>query len=330
MKYLENYLKKEGYTTLNYFGSLGVSGGNCITNLGQDPCFFDSSFLTILKVTGSDKQSYLNGQTSNDLLKLSVGNGQYSSLNSPKGKTISLLTIYRTEDAFYILYPRLAHERLLEQLNLYLFTEDVILEEVSYFSSFTFPGESSIKRISEYYGLDIPEPPRNQVFKREDQFIFVGNILNVPAVTVMSSNENSLKIPNGFKPICAHFLEKQRILNLYPMPQTEYEFEKTLTPELDQDEIISYSKGCFVGQEIFARIRTYGKTNRILCAIMFPEGSTQSLKGMEIEVNGNTRGAITSDIHDGNCTYALGYIPTAYKVIGKEVKVGSFIGKIVA
>ena len=330
MENLKEYFRGKGYQPVDYFGSVGMTGADCVRSLNQEPCFFESSFFSILKVTGNDRQSYLNGQTSNDILKLSPGCGHSSSLNTPKGKTLSLLNIFQTEDAFYLQYPTFAHEKLLEQLNLYLFTEDVVLEPISNSFSVTFPGRKSLDAISNRLKLEPVEDSHYQILVSEGYLILVGKLLNIPSLTIFELVNKSLKIPDGFKPICTNFLETQRIFNLYPMAQIEYEFEKTLTPELDQENIISYSKGCFVGQEVFARIRTYGRTNRMLAAMVFPDDEKESLKGLEILVNGSSRGTITSDIKYGSQIHALGYLPTAHKTIGGEVQAGNLTGKIIA
>lgn len=326
---LNKFLSESGFTTRDFYGASGAIGDGCVDSSDEYPCFYDSSFWTILKVSGDDRQSYLNGQTSNDLLKISLGNGQASSLNTPKGKTLSLLEIFRSADFYYLMYPKAAHEKVMEQLDLYLFTEDVYLEVLEPSCTITFPYDFSMEKIKNLHDLDFHEGSQ-QVWEKDSILILRGNPFQIPSITVVSMQPMDLGfLKEGWKPLCSEFLEKERIRHLYPLPCLEYEFEKTMTPELDQKDIISYSKGCFVGQEVFARIRTYGKTNRTLAAICLNDHGNQDLSGLTIEVQGVSKGEVTSQIQYQGKVYALGFIPTAYKEITKEVLVGNQSGEII-
>lgn len=326
---LKKVLKNSSIEPQDYYGACGASGPGCAVDLHSQACFYDSSFLGVLELSGEDRQSYLNGQASGEVLKIQPGEGQSNSFNTPKGKTLALANVFRYKESFYLQYPISAHQKLFEQLDLYLFTEDVSLRPLDDLHSITFPGELSQKKACEYFQLDM-EGTEHQVLCR-DQLIFLkGNPLNIPSLTVLFPPDADLEfLKENFEPLSSASLEAQRIRSLYPLPGCEYDGEKTLTPELDQENLISYSKGCFVGQEVFARIRTYGRTNRILAAMEFKVESGRSILNTSITVEGKTKGVITSEVQVENTLLTLGYLPSQHKEIGKEVQADGLRGIIV-
>lgn len=129
------------------------------------------------------------------------------------------------------------------------------------------------------------------------------------------------------KPVQSEDLDKTRILELYPFPGSEYMDADTLTPELGSPELISYDKGCFLGQEVFARIRTYGRTNRTLSCIKFP-ADERLTPGKAVYIGDATRGGLTSTVVTKDSVLALGYLPSLKISPEAEVNCEGLIGSL--
>jgi tRNA-modifying protein YgfZ len=102
--------------------------------------------------------------------------------------------------------------------------------------------------------------------------------------------------------------------------------ETTIVPELGIDGLISYQKGCYIGQEIIARIHFRGHIAKQLTGLILsePPASADGLKGQEIKsADGKNAGKITSVAFSPRLakTIALGFVRYDYLAEGTELKV---------
>lgn len=287
---------------------------------------FDGGFFAVLKISGPDGTSYLNGQLSNKVDSLKVGETQLTSLNTPKGKTLAMMHLFRSANSYYLVMPQTCIEKVHQTLDLYLFAEQVELEIMKSHSPLLFLNSQKSK-LFELLELDENEAA---VHESSGSVLLSSLIFDRKNACLFLPSEELLEKMKGANwslgSSCS--LEEARIRALYPWHPNEYKEEKILTPELGQEEIISYNKGCYVGQEVFARIRTYGRTNKVLAGIEFE--SHEELLGEKIEMDGVSKGAVTSclKLSDGK-QLALGYVPTALKGVDEEVEVNEIEGKII-
>ncbi len=94
----------------------------------------------------------------------------------------------------------------------------------------------------------------------------------------------------------------------------------TLALEAGLDDCVSLDKGCYTGQEIVARIHTYGHVNRKLCLLVT---SVDELPvGAElVNANGDRVGRVGSSAPvDGGLRVALGYVVRKLAVPGTELR----------
>lgn len=292
---------------------------------GNADCF-DGGVFAVLKVSGPDTTSYLNGQLSNKVDSLKVGETQLTSLNTPKGKTLAMMHLFRSSKSYYLVMPQTCIEKVHQTLDLYLFAEQVELEILNSHSPLLFL-ESQKGKLFELLDVEASEVAVSEL---SGSILFSSTFFERKNACLFLPGEDSLEKLKGANwalgSSCA--LEEARIRALYPWFPNEYREEKILTPELGQEEIISYNKGCYVGQEVFARIRTYGRTNKVLAGMEFE--SHEELLGEKIEMDGVSKGAVTSclKLSDGK-QLALGYVPTALKGVDEEVEVNEIEGKII-
>jgi len=309
----------------------GVPGFS-LSTLDTELLFLDSGFFCMLRVDGPDTLDFINGQISSNLAALQSGFGQISSSSTAKGKVLGLMEVYRLDGQIFLHHPASASSRVQTSLETYHFCEDLKLTQLSDYYSLSFPGSYSSLEAAEVFGVEFSEEAmEREVLQKDGRLFFKGLFLNHPGLTVLTPFEADLKeiSSKNFTPLAERDMQEIRIRELYPFPETEYTEESILAPELSQEGIISYSKGCFMGQEVFARIRTYGHTNKTLAMMQFADASTENLVGQTIEVQGKSKGKITSQSTCKDGLYALGYIPTPLKEIGAKVHAGPSTGTIV-
>ncbi len=268
---------------------------------------FRTGDLCVFRVLGKDRVSWLHGQVSTPIKTMATDSHHHSSLNTPKGKTIALIHIIKQENDLLLLVPSALSDVVHQTMEMYILSEDVEIvrtaDVVSAIIHAEFKGQSTGDLVinAAYFGI--------------------------PATIYISQKQPDLKGLFELEEQEFHYL---RIKHGYPMPEIEYKNQEILTPELGIPSLIAYDKGCYLGQEVFARIRTYGRTNKVLACMEFPRSESENLLNQEIFIGEHSRGTITSIAeHDGH-VLALGFVPTAKKELGAEVICNQVKGKILS
>ena len=109
--------------------------------------------------------------------------------------------------------------------------------------------------------------------------------------------------------------------------------ETTIVPELGIDGLISYNKGCYIGQEIIARIHFRGHIAKQLTGLILSEPPAEAggLIGQELKsADGKNAGKVTSVCFSPKLdkTIALGYVRYDYLAEGTELKIGDLSAKV--
>lgn len=259
----------------------------------------ESNFtFKVLKISGLDHISWLHGLCSTNLKGQTQKTVRAATLNTSKGKTIALVHIAKLQDCCLLLCPQAVLEATVQHLEKYLLSESVDIE--------VLPQTARLSLMPETSDWD-----------------------NLSSETCFPSGWGSLSFSFANDPCSIHELEKQRILAGYPLPTLEYGLEDTLSAELGQAGLISYDKGCYLGQEVFARIRTYGRTNRLLSRVRFSGDVCNAIQGQPATMDNVSRGAITSCVFDGSSTLALAYLPSQKIEPGKPVSCQDNTGELI-
>ena len=144
---------------------------------------------------------------------------------------------------------------------------------------------------------------------------------------VKSELENAVEISD-------ELYEILRIENGLPLYGVDMD-ETTIVPELDLPDAISYSKGCYIGQEIIARIHFRGHVAKKLTGLILreaePEAVATGLIGQDLKSSdGKSAGKITSVTFSPKLqkTIALAYVRYEFLSEGTELKVGDLTATV--
>ena len=271
--------------------------------------YFFLKDLCLISAEGSDLFSYLQTQTTNDVNELKPGQGQNNAIVDRKARVISTFSLHRTgEESAVILVETQQKENLLDHLNSFLFREDVTLTLSNHFV-LALQGPKSQEIIKNFTRSDdsIPEKPNDIC-----GFTFEG----LPALAIAKSltgEEGCVLVfqTESENPITKKLLEfeQQNLLtHIDPHAQEVFRIEsgipsygkdindKNILPETGlEHSAVSYNKGCYIGQEVIARIKTYGAPNFALMGLII-EGDTLPLHDDEIKLNSKKLGVIKSSI----------------------------------
>jgi tRNA-modifying protein YgfZ len=258
------------------------------------------------KLTGNDRVRYLNGQVTNDVKKLVAGRALYAAVTSAKGKIMSDCFIAATADALWIDAPLDLRETLDLRLQRYLIADDAFLEDVTgqwqlwhEFGAGTSPtAEGSLAFANPRFGL-----------KGRDLWIAAAEPGDVP----FQSPEISADI--------VETLRLELALAKWDVDMNE----DTLPQEAGLERHgLSYTKGCYLGQETIARIKSIGHVNKSL-QVLLSESEQAPAPGSDLLAADKVVGRVTSSgfspfLQKG---IALGYVQRQHAKIGERLTSGT-------
>ena len=191
----------------------------------------------LLKITGSESESFLQAQLSNDISKIDDSSVQLNAYCQHQGKILALFWVMRSGDDFLLSFPLDLLDTIKARLQMFVLMSDV-----------------SITNVTDQY-LQIGVIDESQ----KDSFI-----LNENLSLVLSDSKNL----SNFEFTSQEYWDKACIESF--LPEISIASTETYIPQmlnLDINEVgVNFSKGCFPGQEVVARLHYLGKAKRRLFA----------------------------------------------------------------
>ena len=253
-------------------------------SLTKSVALIDLTSRGCLAVLGADRVKYINGQITNEVMGLQSGQGCYAALVNAKAKMQSDLNIYRLEDELILDFEPGLIEIVKARLESHIVSDNVELVDVSpHFGLLSLQGPDTGKALASL-GLSIPTEPLSHVkvsqpdagewfLMHNSRFGHLGCDLYIPRAYLTKATERLFEVvvKQGGGLSGWEATEISRIESGIPRFGSEMD-QNTLPPEVNiEARAISYSKGCYIGQEIIARIRTYGRVNRTLVGFRFDQ-----------------------------------------------------------
>ena len=219
-----------------------------------------------LKIFGNDVVNFLQGQTSNNV-EMEIYSGQLSTLLDSKAHVLALLFIYRVEEKeYFILAPNHSTEWLENHFEKFIIMEDVHHCKNN-FVSYLINGLRSYQFLQKTYS-DLARLEYSLGEKVTDAFICNYSFLGGEGYVVFSL-EHSLFCENRIDKKTFDCLRLERGIPFYGQELSE----KNLLPETGlQMKVVDYKKGCFIGQEIVARVKSRGSVNFSLVGLIIEKG----------------------------------------------------------
>ena len=242
----------------------------------------------LIRVSGADSISFLQGQLSTDVEKITPSSSQFSSWSNAKGRVVTLFRVFRRGDDIYLSLPAGLLKTVMKKLSLYVLRSKVTLSDGSVLGRLGLVGTQAPERLRNA-GISAPTEV-NQVADAGGvrvlrlhgsvpRYAFYGE---PTAVTALRQKLESA----GTKPADEDAWALAKIQASEPMvyPETT---ERFVAPMLGLDELdgIDYKKGCYIGQEVIARAHYRGGVKRHLARA--ESRTTAPLKpGMDIHALG--------------------------------------------
>ncbi len=230
-----------------------VATGNVVTDL---------SHLSLIRATGEDAGSFLQGQLSNDIRLVSATSGEIAAYCSPQGRMLAIFRIFIRDDSYFLQLPADLMEPTLKRLRMFVLRAKVTLEDVgTQWVRIGVAGPDTADILSAV-GLSVPDLANACVTHAQITVLrFAGP---VPRFELIGQATAMMRLWTQLRarllPVGASSWSWLDLAAATPtvLPGTVEQFVPQMA-NLDLVGGISFNKGCYPGQEIVARMHYLGR-----------------------------------------------------------------------
>jgi folate-binding protein YgfZ len=275
----------------------------------------------LIAVWGGEAVQFLDGLISNDVKTLEDGQQMLAAFPNAQGRLLAVVRVLRQGERFLFETEEATRTKVFQNLFRFTFAGDFFVEDIS-----------DKYRYIEVWGADSIE-----TFGSPGGFQF----------TSAKSRDRFLPLDHA-----GHFSDRLSELGSVEIPDELYEVlrieagtprygldmdETTIVPELGLDALISYNKGCYIGQEIIARIHFRGHVAKRLTGIVLSGPPTAAIglisepKNLDLTtLDGKSAGRVTSTTFSPalNTDIALAYVRYEHLADGTELNLGEVKGLV--
>lgn len=261
-------------------------------------------------LTGADRQKFLHNFCTNDVKRLQPGEHCEAFITNVKGKIAGHgLVVCRENELVFVTVPGQS-AKVIEHLDRYIIREDVQLRDTTIERAYLFiSGGDSVS-----VPADLGHWIRWRIFEVEVCGLLEINTSNVDStISQLKAAGATLCSQPAFNAV--------RIESGMPLYDVDFN-EDNLPQEVSRDqEAISFTKGCYLGQETVARIDALGHVNQQIAGVQFA-GSDVPLIYCELTMGGNAVGRVTSATHSPrlNGPLALAIVKRQASALGTQLE----------
>jgi glycine cleavage system T protein len=292
-------------------------------NARRKAALFDLSHYGKVEVSGADAASFLHNLCTNEVKNLLAGGGCEAFLTTGQAKIVAFVALYRSplaqEPSVFHLDtgPDMA-EKVVKHLDRYLISEQVeLVDQTRAFAQMHVAGPRARELLEQALANGLPDLAELQ---HTTQTVAGGNIqlrrhqpLGLLGYDIVCEKDRAAAvwqalIASGARPAGLEAYNILRIEAGTPIYGLDID-ESNLPQEVARVErTVSFTKGCYIGQETVARIRTYGHVNRSLTGLKVADGPLSAgakLFRADKEVGHITSSAVSPSLGQ---TVALAYV----------------------
>ncbi|MCB1760139.1 MAG: folate-binding protein YgfZ [Gammaproteobacteria bacterium] len=225
----------------------------------------DLSHLGLISVTGGDSELFLQGQTTNDVRNIGPEHFQISALCTPKGRMQASFIAFHQQDGYLLQMPRATQQTLLKRLPMFVLMSDVVIADASdRWARFGVLGRSAEALLGELFGR-LPERPWKAVV--EGRVTLLRHAGERPRFELIGPPQAMIelwqRLARSATPVNSERWALERIRA--GIPTIHGATSEAFLPQMANMQLIdgvSFTKGCYTGQEVVARTKYLGKVKR--------------------------------------------------------------------
>lgn len=249
----------------------------------------NSLTLGLIKISGQDAFSFLQGQLSNDINELDntrEKRWQYSGYCNPKGRLIALLQIWSEGGDLFALMSKDLIETTVKRLQMYVMRSKVSIEVLESAQCFGFSSLGAVQAIDEKLTDKLSKAPNAVASTEQLSVLAVGN--RYLLIDKTANIKNAVSDPN--------WLASQIDDGLPNVSQGSSELFIPQMLNLDLLGGINFKKGCYTGQEIIARMHYLGKLKQRMFVCQLIESNLTGIENKQETPVLNPGDSIYSDV----------------------------------
>jgi folate-binding protein YgfZ len=311
----------------------------------ESVALFDTNWQAIILLKGPDRVRYLNAIVSNDMRALAEDEGTLALLLNPQGHVLFELEIYSQREALFVLTHASVRELATATLDKYIIMDDVEMEDTTERQgSIAVEGPRAGAVVSQLTGLSLDgfTDFTGQRVEIDGVLCFLvrRSHFGLPGAQIFAAREHLEALwktlhgavhaehgaPIGMKALNALRLEAG-------VPWFPLDFNDTVIPHeaaLEKTHL-SFTKGCYTGQEIVERVRSRGRVNRRRARLTFsapePPASGAKLRAQGAEVGYVTSAAFSPA---AGTAIGMGYLRREYISPGSVIELGGGTATVIA
>lgn len=310
----------------------------------------DLSCRSRICLVGTDRARYLHGQVTNEVKKLAPGTGTYAAITTAKGKMESDVNIFCLADELLLDFEPGLTEAISQRLEKFIVADDVqIVDAAPHYGLLTVQGPKAAEVVTALGLIEtgmLPAKPYDSV-KASDAMLGDIYLANLPR---LGTTGFDLYVPNNSLGAVADKLiaaakqaggracgwtafETVRIDAGIPRFGADMDGNTIPLEAGIESRAISYSKGCYIGQEVINRIHSVGHVNRELRGLRLAEAlPALPARGDKLFHDGKEVGMVTSTVRSPalNANIALGYVRREANQIGTDLTLRTAAGESTA
>jgi len=313
------FVERHGYQLPAVYSDLGSEYETAINAVGVH----DASYMGRLKATGEDGLDLLNRLSTNKVVDLAAGQGAVTVFTTDRGRIVDVLGVLNQGDHVLLLTSPGRQQAVIEWLDKYTIMEDLTVEDVT----------------SETVMLALVGPDASQLLGLTSSVVSLDS-LTIQPVSLGGIDALAVEQPlgalsrywliapadaaaglwrhltdGGAIPIGATTMDAVRVN--FGVPEYGPELGEPYNPlEAGLIGSVDFTKGCYIGQEVIARLDSYKKVQKYLVSLRFADADSSASHGDELLQDGKIVGTVTSvaPMPSGGILKGLGYVKAAAAV----------------
>jgi len=290
---------------------------------------------SIIELKGTDSLDFLHRISTNSMKNLNKEEVKKTIFTSEKGRIIGVSTVMNFESYILLITGIYSKQKTMSWLNKYIIGDDVKLSDASHrFNLLEIVGPQSESFLSLFVGDAVNAVSDNsfKVVSADGILFFLAKLIDENGLRkywILAEQENAKKLitnmvenkgPFDFNLIGEDAYNVYKIENGIASDPTE--LNDFYNPhEAKIINLVDFKKGCYIGQEVIARLDSYDKVQKHLVGLCFPEVVETNEKFTLLDDDKNEVGVVTSMAYSPKIkkNIALGYLKRSLAVQGMKV-----------
>ena len=333
---LYNLQQRSGAAFVQFFGwEVASTFGDAAAEYHaarQGAALLDRSYVGRIRVTGKDALDLINRLSSNKVDVLPSGTGAGTILPTAKGKVIDLIHLFATEDHLLMLTSPQTRQQVAEWIDTYTFSEEIALDDVTEDTAMiALLGPHAPALLERLTGTSVahlePYASTHVLIDGVPALLLRTDPAGAPGYDLVTSADQGealwralADLATGATPIGEAAYNALRVEA--GVPRYGWELNEDVNPwEVNLHQFISFTKGCYTGQEVILRLYNYKRIQRQLVGLAFSSAGVE--EGATLRQGDKEAGVVTSVVRHPVTGNAIGLaiVRNAFAAPGSELEV---------